>query len=342
MLKLWEKIKEVCYMSITLVTRGKVADIYRIDGNDEISIHNRTNRYSIGDKVFPGEVQYKGIVLTQMSWNWKEILEKEIGMITDRCTQDIKTLFDYGAPSNFAGTAVAVYNCIPIPLECIVRGYYNPESKSWNSYKNTGNMYGNILPTGLKEAEKLPTPIYTPSTKAAPGEHDKNITFEESIDIIKKFIKEKINLSDVDVTAVEFAKQLKKLSLDAYKYAHQYALERGIIIADTKLEFGILCKDDSYTITLIDEVFTPDSSRFWDYNTYEVGKKQPSIDKQYIRRYVYDVLGWDGDSDPPVIPTLVLDQLSMVYLNMYYRLFRVHVEKLAVNLDMEWKAYENI
>lgn len=330
-------------MSITLVSKGKVADIYRVDEDESIRIHNRTNRFSVGDKVFPGEVSNKGAVLTQMSWQWKELLEEALEIKTDIYSQNSKVLLEYGVPREFAGSAVAVYQCIPIPLECIVRGYYIPESKSWNPYKETGEMYGNKLPAGLKESEKLPVPIYTPSTKAAPGEHDRNITFEETIDILSDFINSKIDLvSSVNIheAAKEMAEEIRDASLDAYNFAYGYALEKGIILADTKLEFGLLQDEDgTYSLVLIDEVFTPDSSRFWDVNAYKVGKPQASIDKQYIRRYIYDQLCWDGNSEPPVVPQSVLNQLSHIYSNIYYKLFKVDIEKVVANISDQWLSY---
>lgn len=329
-------------MSITLEKQGGVAEIYRIDGNDNLKIHNRSNRYSIGDKMFPGEVPYKGFILTQMSCNWKKLLSKKLGINTDLYSQKASVLFDYGVPKELAGSAVAVYNCIPIPLECIVRGYYVPESKSWKPYKKTGNMlYGNVLPKGLEESEKLPTPIYTPSTKAAPGEHDQNITFEETIDVLKDFIKHNVTLvnTSLDAAALEIAEELKQSSLDAYAFAHTYALERGIILADTKMEFGLMRDEDgTYYVTLIHEVFTPDCTRFWDASYYEVGQPQASIDKEYIRKYVYGQLGWDGVSEPPNVPRAVLAELSTVFCNIYHRLFGEDISKLDSKISAEWQA----
>lgn len=330
-------------MSITLEKKGKVADIYRINGNDTLKIHNRSDRYSIGDRVFPGTVPYKGFILTQMSWNWKKLLAEGLEFNTDLYSQNPAVLSRFGVPREFAGSAVAVYDCIPIPLECIVRGYYIPESKSWNPYKKTGNMYGNVLPKGLEESEELPAPIYTPSTKAAPGEHDQNITFEETIDVLKDFIKHKITLvnASLDEAALEIAQELKESSIDAYEFAHTYALKRGIILADAKLEFGLIRDNEgTYSLTLIDEVFTPDSSRFWDADYYEVGKPQASIDKQYIRRYVYGQLGWDGFSKPPTVPRTVLAELSMVYCNIYHRLFGEDISQLNNKILAEWQRIE--
>lgn len=328
-------------MSITLEKQGKVADIYRINGNDALKIHNRSNRYSIGDRIFPGEVPYKGFILTQMSCNWKKLLANALEFNTDLHSQKASVLLGFGVPKEFAGSAIAVYNCIPIPLECIVRGYYIPESKSWNPYKKDGTMYGNVLPKGLKESEKLPVPIYTPSTKASAGEHDQNITFEETIDVLRDFVKHNITLvnASLDEAALEIAEELKQSSLDAYAFAHTYALERGIILADTKLEFGLMRDEEgTYSLTLVDEVFTPDSSRFWDASYYEVGKPQASIDKQYIRRYVYGQLGWDGISEPPTVPRTVLAELSTVYCNIYHRLFGEDISKLDSEISAEWQA----
>ncbi len=331
--------------NLKLVNKGKVCDIYSDEHFPSVLFFNRTDRFSVGDRVFPGLVKYKGLVLNQMSLKWMRLLEKEGIVENHLVTSTAEVMLQYGLDDSFSGTGIVAWKCIPIPLEAIVRGYYIPESKSWNPYKETGTMYGYLLPAGLKESERLPEAIYTPSTKAGPGEHDRNIDFCESIDVLDKFLTNTFDVSNIDPCIVRewahtIASNVKRFSLLAYQYAHDLALKKGIILADTKLEFGLMKKpfsDDEWQIVLIDEAFTPDSSRFWDAEIYEVGKPQPSMDKQFIRRYIYNVLKWDGNSEPPEVPTEILSELSRVYTNIYERLFGESVSSIADQIALEWQ-----
>ncbi len=328
-----------------LVKSGKVCDIYESKLFPNLLVFNRTDRFSVGDKVFPGLVKDKGMVLNQMSLKWMKLLEAD-GIIESHIIASTpETMVQYGLEDTFQGTAVVASRCIPIPLEAIVRGYYVPESKSWDSYKKSGVMYGNMLPHGLKESEKLPWPIYTPSTKAAPGEHDRNIGFTESINVVCDFLTQAFNvLSYVDHSslvhwATTIASAVREMSLNAYKYAHAFALKKGIILADAKLEFGLMenpFTQKDWKIVLIDEAFTPDSSRFWDVKEYAIGKPQASMDKQFLRRYVYNVLKWDGNSNPPQVPNDVLVKLSGIYQDIYEKLFDESILDVEAQIAWEW------
>lgn len=328
-----------------LVNQGKTCDIYKCEEYPELMFFNRTDRFSVGDKVFPGHVMYKGLILNQMSIKWMDLLEKNKIIDNHLIATEATGLLELGVSQDFSGSIVAAMECIPIPLECIVRGYYIPESKSWNPYKIDCNMYGNILPEGLKESQKLPEPIYTPSTKAAVGDHDINITYEDTIDVLEKFLDENFELNEDEENfhelACTLAQAIKKASLKAYSFAHEYALSKGIILADTKLEFGLYPDFDEdgnedWPLVLIDEVFTPDSSRFWDASSYEVGKPQPSMDKQYLRRHVYQELKWDGQSEPPEIDSEVKRNLSKIYCNIFSKLFEKDIITLTEEIAWDW------
>lgn len=322
-----------------LINQGKVCDIYQNSDFQNVMFFHRTNRFSVGDRVFPGEILYKGLILNEMSLKWMEFLEQEEIVRNHIITDDAKTLLSYGVNPEWAGCVVAAKKCIPIPIECIVRGYYIPESKSWEPYKTTGMLYGNKLPEGMKESQILPSPIYTPSTKAGAGEHDQNIDFDESVEVIKKFLTEHFELEedcDIDRLALIIANDLKQISLKAYRAVHERAIKKGIILADTKLEFGILQEESDWHIVLIDECFTPDSSRYWDVSIYEVGKPQPSMDKQFLRRHVYSDLKWDGESEPPVVHEDIRGTVSEIYADIYQRLFDESVVTLSTDIAWKW------
>ncbi len=326
-----------------LVNRGKVCDIYQNPDFKDLMFFHRTNRYSVGDRVFPGEVLYKGLILNEMSLKWMDFLEKE-GIVRNHIVSyDAETLLSYGVNPEWAGCVVAAKKCIPFPLECIVRGYYVPESKSWAPYKTTGMLYGNKLPEGLKESEILPSPIYTPSTKAGIGQHDENVDFDASVEIIKTFFNEHFELSEecnIDTLSKLVADDLKQISLKAYRAVHERAIKKGIILADTKLEFGILQDGLDWHIVLIDECFTPDSSRYWDASAYEIGKTQSCMDKQFLRRHVYNDLKWDGESAPPIVDESVLNTVSEIYADIYQRLFDETVVKLSSDIAWKWSKAE--
>ena len=326
-----------------IVNRGKVCDIYQNPDHPDLMFFHRTNRYSVGDRVFPGEILYKGLILNEMSLKWMDFLEKEEIVRNHIVSYDAETLLSYGVNPEWAGCVVAAKKCIPLPLECIVRGYYVPESKSWDPYKTTGMLYGNKLPEGLKESQILPSPIYTPSTKAGAGEHDENIDFDTSVKIIEAFITKHFELQNgckVTEIAYTIANDVKQISLRAYRAAHEYAIKKGIILADTKLEFGICKENSGWHIVLIDECFTPDSSRYWDESAYAIGMPQPSMDKQFLRRHVYQELKWDGESAPPFIHESVLNTVSEIYADIYQRLFDESVIKLSSDIAWKWSKAE--
>jgi phosphoribosylaminoimidazole-succinocarboxamide synthase len=275
-------------LDVPLLHRGKVRDIY--DLGDSLLIV-ATDRISAFDVVLPTPIPDKGKILTKLTLFWlnflKDIVENHL--ITANIDEYPEVLKKHREV--LEGRSMIVKKAKVFPVECIVRGYIT--GSAMKEYLNTGMVCGIPLPPGLKEADKLPEPIFTPSTKAELGSHDVNITFEEMIKIVGK----------------ETAEALKELSLKLYKTASSYAEERGIIIADTKFEFGW---HDS-KIILVDEVLTPDSSRFWPKESYEPGKLQISFDKQYIRDWLKNT-GWKEGTPPPEIPTEVVVKTREKYL----------------------------
>lgn len=278
---------------VTLIKRGKVRDIYEVDGSLLIVA---TDRISAFDVVLPTPIPDKGKILTLMSLFWfdflKDIIENHL--ITADVNKYPESLKPYREILN--QRSMLVRKTKVIPVECIVRGYIT--GSAMKEYQKTGEVCGIKLPPGLKEAEKLPEPIFTPSTKAEIGEHDVNITFEEMIQMVGK----------------DTAEFLKEISLKLYKKAADYAEERGIIIADTKFEFGI----HEGKMILIDEVLTPDSSRFWPKDEYQPGKAQKSFDKQFIRDWLKSI-NWDPQK-PPSIPQDIVEKTREKYLEALYRL----------------------
>ena len=273
---------------VPLLHRGKVRDIY--DLGDSLLIV-ATDRISAFDVVLPTPIPDKGKILTKLTLFWlnflKDIVENHlITANIDEYPEVLKKHRDV-----LEGRSMIVKKAKVFPVECIVRGYIT--GSAMKEYLKTGMVCGIPLPPGLKEADKLPEPIFTPSTKAELGSHDVNITFEEMIKIVGK----------------ETAEVLKELSLKLYKTASSYAEERGIIIADTKFEFGL----HDGKVILVDEVLTPDSSRFWPKESYEPGKPQVSFDKQYIRDWLKNT-GWKEGTPPPEIPTEVVEKTREKYL----------------------------
>ena len=253
---------------------GKVREVYDIG---DCLIMNATDRISAFDVILKNKVTDKGAILTQMSRFWfdftKDILPNHM-ISTD--TADMPEFFrtDY-----FKGSSMMCKKLEMLPIECIVRGYIT--GSGWASYKKNGTVCGIVLPEGLQESQKLPEPIYTPSTKAEIGEHDENVSFEATVEILEKKYPGK---------GAEYAAKLRDCTIALYKKCAEYALSRGIIIADTKFEFGL---DENGNVILGDEMLTPDSSRFWPLEGYEAGRSQPSYDKQYVR----DWLKANPDSD---------------------------------------------
>jgi phosphoribosylaminoimidazole-succinocarboxamide synthase len=275
-------------LDVSLLHRGKVRDIY--DLGDSLLIV-ATDRISAFDVVLPTPIPDKGKILTKLTLFWlnflKDIVENHL--ITANINEYPEVLKKHR--DVLEGRSMIVKKAKVFPVECIVRGYIT--GSAMKEYLKTGMVCGIPLPPGLKEADKLPEPIFTPSTKAELGSHDVNITFEEMIKIVGR----------------ETAEVLKELSLELYKTASSYAEERGIIIADTKFEFGL----HDGKIILVDEVLTPDSSRFWPKESYEPGKPQISFDKQYIRDWLKNT-GWKEGTPPPEIPSEVVEKTREKYL----------------------------
>jgi len=258
----------------TPVKEGKIREVYDI-GDSLIMV--ATDRISAFDHILKNKISDKGAILTQMSKFWfdftKDILPNHMLSV------DVNDMPEFFRKPEFTGNSMKVKKLRMLPLECIVRGYIT--GSGWASYKENGTVCGIKLPEGLKESEKLPEPIYTPSTKAEIGLHDENISYEQSIDVLEKEFPGK---------GEEYASKLKDATIALYKKCADYALSKGIIIADTKFEFGL---DENDNIVIGDEMLTPDSSRFWPLEGFKVGAGQPSYDKQYVR----DWLKANPDSD---------------------------------------------
>lgn len=256
------------------IKEGKVREIYDVD---DALIMVATDRISAFDVILKNQITKKGTVLTQMSKFWFEYT-KDI-MPNHMISTDVNDMPEYFRKPEFTGNSMLCKKLNMIPVECIVRGYIT--GSGWASYQKTGKVCGIELPAGLKESEKLPQAIYTPSTKAEIGDHDENISFEQSIDVLEKAFPSH---------GKEYAEKIRDYTLALYNKCAEYALSRGIIIADTKFEFGV---NEDGEIVLGDEMLTPDSSRFWPLEGYEAGHSQPSFDKQFVR----DWLKANPDSD---------------------------------------------
>jgi phosphoribosylaminoimidazole-succinocarboxamide synthase len=285
--------KEGTMKEYTPVKEGKVREIYDI-GDALIMV--ATDRISAFDVILKNKITKKGTVLTQMSKFWfdytKDILPNHMISVD---TADMPEFF---RKDEFNGNSMLCRKLTMLPVECIVRGYIT--GSGWASYKKDGTVCGIKLPDGLIECDKLPEPIYTPSTKAEIGDHDENISYERSIEVLEKQFPGK---------GEEYAAKLRDCTIALYKKCADYALSRGIIIADTKFEFGL---DEDGNVILGDEMLTPDSSRFWPLEGYEPGKSQPSFDKQFVR----DWLKANPDSDYN-LPQDVIDRTIEKYLEAY-------------------------
>ncbi len=249
------------------VKSGKVREIYDIGDN---LIMVATDRISAFDVILKNKVTKKGAVLTQMSKFWFDYTKNIVD--NHMISVDTADMPEFFRKPEFTGNSMLCKKLTMIPVECIVRGYIT--GSGWNSYKENGTVCGITLPEGLKECDKLPEPIYTPSTKAEIGDHDENIDFEKSIEVLEKEFPGK---------GREYAEKIRDYTLALYKKCADYALSKGIIIADTKFEFGINEKGE---VVVGDEMLTPDSSRFWPVEGYEAGHSQPSFDKQFVRDYL--------------------------------------------------------
>jgi phosphoribosylaminoimidazole-succinocarboxamide synthase len=265
---------------------GKVREIYE-DGDELIMV--ASDRISVYDVILPTEIPDKGKVLTQMSLFWFEL------------TGDIvpNHFISEDVPPEAAGSGMRVRKLEMYPIECVVRGYLS--GSGWREYRETGAVCGIDLPAGLKESEKLREPIFTPATKAELGEHDENIDFDRAVEITG------------DLHLME---ELRRISIEIYQRAADHAAERGIIVADTKFEFG---RSPGAEIVLGDEVLTPDSSRFWPSDDYEPGRSQGSFDKQYVRDYS-DSVGWDHSPPGPELPDEVVQNTRAKYVEAYERI----------------------
>ncbi len=287
-------VTETHFPDLTLAQRGKVRDIYDL-GDSLLMV--ASDRLSAFDVILAEPIPDKGKVLTRISAFWFEmmrtlipnhILSVTVADFPSRCQEYADVLRD---------RSMWVKKATPLPVECVVRGYIS--GSGWKSYQKDGTVCGIALPQGMKESEQLPEPIFTPSTKAPQGQHDENISFAQAAELI----------------GGDLAKKVRNLSLAIYQKGADYARTQGIIIADTKFEFGLI--DDQ--LVLIDELLTPDSSRFWPLDRYQPGGSQPSFDKQYVRDYLTG-LDWDHQPPAPPLPAEVIDNTRARYLEALKRL----------------------
>ncbi|MDP2901772.1 MAG: phosphoribosylaminoimidazolesuccinocarboxamide synthase [Methylovulum sp.] len=290
-----EALYQSTLTSLPLIARGKVRDIYDIDGQTMLIV--TTDRLSAFDVILPDPIPGKGRVLTRVSNFWfkkmQAILPNHLSGIPLE-----QVIPDAAERAQVEGRAIVVKKLRPLPVEAIVRGYLI--GSGWKDYQTTGAICGIPLPAGLQQAQQLPEAIYTPSTKAAVGQHDENVPFEKTAALMGQAL----------------AGQVRDASLRLYTEAAAYAKERGIIIADTKFEFGV---DDAGVLYLIDEVLTPDSSRFWPADQYQVGISPPSFDKQYVRDYL-ETLDWDKTAPGPALPDEVAEFCAAKYREAEIRL----------------------
>ena len=279
--------------NLELVAKGKVRDIYAVDSDHLLIV--TTDRMSAFDVVLPNPIPGKGEVLTQLSEFW---FEKTQSIVSNHMTDDLELVDLLDSPDQldyFSKRSMIVKRLNPLPIEAVVRGYLI--GSGWKDYQATGSVCGIQLEKGLQMAQKLPEPIYTPATKAEVGEHDENISYEKTVDLIGE----------------ELANRVRQIAIDIYNFGVNHAREKGIIIADTKFEFGL---DSDGELYLIDEVLTPDSSRFWAIENYELGSSPPSFDKQYLRDYL-ETLDWDKTAPGPELPQEVIDNTSSKYKNAF-------------------------
>lgn len=284
-------VSETSVEGLNLLHRGKVRDVYEINNQQLLLV--ATDRISAFDCIMPTPIPDKGAILTALSAFWFHHLGHLTGHHFITC--DFEKMPEIVRQNeDLRGRSTLVKRTKVFPVECVVRGYL--EGSGWKDYQATGKICGHDLPANLRQCDKLPEPLFTPATKAATG-HDENIT----------------ELEFVKILGAETASKLRSLSLKIYKTASEYALTKGIIIADTKFEFGA---DENGNILLIDEVLTPDSSRFWSAETYEAGHAQPSFDKQYLREYL-ETLDWNKQPPAPMLPQTIVEATRERYLAAY-------------------------
>ena len=275
------------------VKEGKVREVYE---NGDSLIIVATDRISAFDHILKNEITKKGTILTQMSKFWFDFTKDIVP--NHMISVDVQDMPEFFRQERFDGNSMMCKKLTMLPIECIVRGYIT--GSGWASYQENGTVCGIRLPEGLLESQKLPEPVYTPSTKAEIGLHDENISFEQSVEVLEKEFPGK---------GAEYAAKIREYTIALYKKCAEYALGRGIIIADTKFEFGL---DENGEVVLGDEMLTPDSSRFWPNDGYEPGKGQPSFDKQYVR----DWLKANPDNDlllPEEVVTKTVDKYKEAY-----------------------------
>jgi len=292
---------ETSIKSLPLLHKGKVRDIYEIDDKHLLIV--TTDRLSAFDVVMNEPIPYKGFVLTQMADFWFQKLSYVVANHLSGITPE--SVVSENEVAQVKNRAIVARKLKALPIEAIVRGYLS--GSGWKDYQNTQTVCGIKLPQGLKESAKLNEPIFTPSSKEAVGQHDENISYEECEVRIGK----------------EIASRIKEISIKLYQEASAFALTKGIIIADTKFEFGL---DDKNNLVLIDEILTPDSSRFWPLDQYREGTSQPSFDKQFIRDWL-ESSGWNKTPPPPSLPLDVITKTSQKYLEAFQKLTGQDIKK---------------
>jgi phosphoribosylaminoimidazole-succinocarboxamide synthase len=283
-----EVLYETQLSSLTLRARGKVRDVYDVD--DRYIVIVATDRLSAFDVILPDPVPGKGKVLTAVSNFWFNRLQHIVPNHLSGLDVE-QVVHDAGEAASLQGRAVVVRKLRALPVEAVVRGYLS--GSGWKDYLRNGSVCGVELPKGLRQADKLPAPVFTPSTKAALGAHDENIDFDKTVVLLGQ----------------NLAEQMRDISLQLYTEAAEYALQRGIIIADTKFEFGL---DEYGQLVLIDEALTPDSSRFWPLEQYRPGISPPSFDKQFVRDYL-ETLDWNKQAPGPHLPQDILLKTAEKY-----------------------------
>lgn len=302
-------------LSLKLKSRGKVRDIYEL-GDDKL-VMVATDRISTFDVVLPSLIPYKGLVLTGLSVFWfeetKNIIDNHlISANFEDFPEEIKR------HQELKGRTVIVKKAEVVSAECVIRGYLS--GSAWKSYKENKSICGIKLPTGLKESEKLPQPIFTPTTKAMTG-HDIELTEKELLELVGK----------------EIAQKLKEVSLKIYKEAAKRLEEKGIIIADTKFEFGI----SEGGLILIDELLTPDSSRFWPADDFQPGRSQKNFDKQFVRDYLIKV-GWDKNPPAPELPKEIIRETSKKYIEAYEKITGKNLKSSFLRFDSQTAGHNRI
>jgi phosphoribosylaminoimidazole-succinocarboxamide synthase len=284
-------VKETNLSPLVLVGRGKVRDIYRVE--DKLLIVS-TDRLSAFDVILPDPIPDKGKVLNRLSLFWmarthdivpNHLITADVDEYPEECRKSSELL---------EGRSMLVRKAETFPVECVARGYII--GSGWKDYQSTGSLCGISMPPGLKQAEKLPEPIFTPSTKANIGDHDENISFDRAVNLV----------------GAETARWLRDKTIELYLQGSRWAEERGIIIADTKFEFGLV----DGVPTLVDEVLTPDSSRFWPMDEYRAGISPPSLDKQFVRDYL-EGLAWNKKPPAPALPAEIISKTRANYLDIY-------------------------